>query len=152
MSPNGPTLPTWAIQQVGGYQGYTGRDANGVATAALAEWAWGISPRAVPDVIVSPYPARAAMGECRRRACPAGKALHILNSRCAKATAAGFAIFEANAEMPPTTESNRNSRDQPGHCGLIGLRSASVQRLDLDDRGAVIAADSEHGFLFIFLY
>ena len=41
MSAAGPTLPTWAIQKVGGYQGYTGRDANGVATAALAEWAWG---------------------------------------------------------------------------------------------------------------
>src|SRR5258707_14574923 len=31
----GPTLPTWALQQVGSYPGYTGRDANVVATAAL---------------------------------------------------------------------------------------------------------------------
>jgi len=33
----GPTLPTWALQQVGGFQGYTGRAANVVAKAALAE-------------------------------------------------------------------------------------------------------------------
>src|SRR5882672_7136280 len=30
----GPTLPTWAVQQVGGNQGYTGRGANVVAKAA----------------------------------------------------------------------------------------------------------------------
>ncbi len=30
----GPTLPTWALQQVVGYLRYTGRDANGVTTAA----------------------------------------------------------------------------------------------------------------------
>jgi hypothetical protein len=30
----GPTLPTWVVQQVGSYHGYTGRDANAVATAA----------------------------------------------------------------------------------------------------------------------
>ncbi len=33
MSGNGPTLPTWALQQVGSYPGYTGRDANIVAKA-----------------------------------------------------------------------------------------------------------------------
>jgi len=31
----GPTLPTWAMQQVGGYLGYTGRAANVIAKAAL---------------------------------------------------------------------------------------------------------------------
>ena len=31
----GPTLPTWALQQVVGYLRYTGRDANAVAKAAL---------------------------------------------------------------------------------------------------------------------
>jgi hypothetical protein len=31
----GPRLPTWALQQVGSYLGYTGRDANVVAEAAL---------------------------------------------------------------------------------------------------------------------
>src|SRR5258707_13610317 len=31
----GPTLPTWALQQVGSYPGYTGRDANVVAKAAF---------------------------------------------------------------------------------------------------------------------
>jgi hypothetical protein len=31
----GPTLPTWALQQVGSYRGYTGRAANVVATAPL---------------------------------------------------------------------------------------------------------------------
>jgi hypothetical protein len=31
----GPTLPTWALQQVGSYLGYTGRDPNVVAKAAL---------------------------------------------------------------------------------------------------------------------
>jgi len=31
----GPILPTWALQQVGGYPGYTGRDANIVAEAVL---------------------------------------------------------------------------------------------------------------------
>ena len=30
-----PRLPTWALQQVGGYSGYTGRDANIVPVAAL---------------------------------------------------------------------------------------------------------------------
>jgi hypothetical protein len=30
----GPTLPTWALQQVVGYPGYTGRDANVDAKAA----------------------------------------------------------------------------------------------------------------------
>src|SRR6266481_8105677 len=35
MSVIGPTLPTWALQQVGSYLGYTGRDANVVAKAAL---------------------------------------------------------------------------------------------------------------------
>src|SRR5215470_17169814 len=35
MSEFGPTLPTWALQRVGGYPGHTGRDANVVATAAL---------------------------------------------------------------------------------------------------------------------
>jgi len=30
----GPTLPAWAVEQLGGYLGYTGRDANVVATAA----------------------------------------------------------------------------------------------------------------------
>jgi hypothetical protein len=33
-STHGPTLPTWAMQQVGGYLGYTGRTANVVAKAA----------------------------------------------------------------------------------------------------------------------
>ena len=32
----GPTLPTWAAQQVGGYMGYTGHDANVVTKAAHA--------------------------------------------------------------------------------------------------------------------
>jgi len=32
---SGPTLPTWALQQVGRYPEYTGRDANIVAEAAL---------------------------------------------------------------------------------------------------------------------
>src|SRR5258707_5324330 len=32
----GPTLPTWALQQVGSYLRHTGRDANIVAVAALA--------------------------------------------------------------------------------------------------------------------
>src|SRR5882672_5239295 len=36
MAAPGPTLPTWALQQVVGYLGYTGRDANVVAEAALA--------------------------------------------------------------------------------------------------------------------
>jgi hypothetical protein len=31
----GPRLPTWALQQVGSYLGYTGRDVNVVAKAAL---------------------------------------------------------------------------------------------------------------------
>jgi len=31
----GPTLPTWAVQQVVGYLGYTGRTANVIAKAAL---------------------------------------------------------------------------------------------------------------------
>src|SRR5258708_17724127 len=31
----GPTLPTWALQQVGSYLGYTGRAANVFATGAL---------------------------------------------------------------------------------------------------------------------
>jgi len=31
----GPTLPTWALQQVVGYLTYSGRDANVVAKAAL---------------------------------------------------------------------------------------------------------------------
>jgi hypothetical protein len=35
MSGHGPTLPTWAMQQVGGYLGYTGRAANVIAKAAL---------------------------------------------------------------------------------------------------------------------
>jgi len=35
MSGSGPTLPTWALQQVGSYLGYTGRDANVVAKATL---------------------------------------------------------------------------------------------------------------------
>src|SRR6266478_6688849 len=34
----GPTLPTWALQQVGSYLGYTGRDPNVVAKAALDPW------------------------------------------------------------------------------------------------------------------
>jgi hypothetical protein len=34
-SGDGPTLPTWALQQVVGYRGYSGRDANAVAEAAL---------------------------------------------------------------------------------------------------------------------
>jgi hypothetical protein len=34
MSADGPTPPTWAIQQVGGYLGYTGRRANVFAKAA----------------------------------------------------------------------------------------------------------------------
>ena len=33
-STHGPTLPTWALQQVGSYLGYTGRDPNLVAKAA----------------------------------------------------------------------------------------------------------------------
>jgi len=37
MTAPGPTLPTRALQQVGHYPGYTGRDANIVAEAALAE-------------------------------------------------------------------------------------------------------------------
>jgi hypothetical protein len=32
MTVYGPTLPTWALQQVVGYLRYTGRDANVVAT------------------------------------------------------------------------------------------------------------------------
>ena len=35
MSGCGPTLPTWALQQVVGYRGYSARDANVVAEAAL---------------------------------------------------------------------------------------------------------------------
>jgi hypothetical protein len=35
MSVSGPRLPTWAMQQVGSYLGYTGRDANVSAEAAL---------------------------------------------------------------------------------------------------------------------
>jgi len=31
---HGPTLPTWAVQQVGGYLRYTGRDGNVVAKTA----------------------------------------------------------------------------------------------------------------------
>jgi hypothetical protein len=34
MSPCGPTLPTWALQQVGSYLGYTGRAADTLATVA----------------------------------------------------------------------------------------------------------------------
>jgi hypothetical protein len=34
MSLIGPTQPTWAVQQVGSYLRYTGRDANTVAKAA----------------------------------------------------------------------------------------------------------------------
>src|SRR5260370_14735203 len=34
-SADGPRLSTWALQQVGGYLGYTGRDANIVRVAAL---------------------------------------------------------------------------------------------------------------------
>jgi Activator of Hsp90 ATPase homolog 1-like protein len=34
MSPCGPSLPTWTVQQVGSYLRYTGRDANVVQTAA----------------------------------------------------------------------------------------------------------------------
>ncbi len=34
MSALGPILPTWAVQQVVGYLGYTGRGANTVARAA----------------------------------------------------------------------------------------------------------------------
>ena len=34
-SESGPTLPTWALQQVVSYLGYTGRDANVVAEAAF---------------------------------------------------------------------------------------------------------------------
>jgi len=72
MTASGPTLPTWAIQRVGGYPGYTGRDANGVATAALAEWPGEFHPESltVPDVIVSDHPARATMREWLWRACP----------------------------------------------------------------------------------
>src|SRR5258706_12522016 len=32
---HGPTLPTWALQQVGSYRGYTGCSANVVAKATL---------------------------------------------------------------------------------------------------------------------
>ena len=35
----GPTLPTWALQQVVGYPGYTGRDANVDAKAARDPYA-----------------------------------------------------------------------------------------------------------------
>jgi len=35
MTAPGPTLPTWTLQQVVGYLGYTGRGANAVAKAAL---------------------------------------------------------------------------------------------------------------------
>ena len=35
MAGNGPTLPSLAMQQVGSYLGYTGRDANVVAEAAF---------------------------------------------------------------------------------------------------------------------
>ncbi len=35
MAAIGPTLPTWAPRQVGSYLGYTGRNANIVAEAAL---------------------------------------------------------------------------------------------------------------------
>jgi hypothetical protein len=34
MAGNGPTLPSLAMQQVGSYLGYTGRDANVVVKAA----------------------------------------------------------------------------------------------------------------------
>jgi len=34
MSPYGPTLPTWALQQVVGYLGYTGHQIDVVVTAA----------------------------------------------------------------------------------------------------------------------
>jgi len=34
MSRSGPTLSTLALQQVGSYLGYTGRNANGAAKAA----------------------------------------------------------------------------------------------------------------------
>jgi hypothetical protein len=40
---HGPTLPTWALQQVVGYVRHTGRDANVVAKAARdskQSWAW----------------------------------------------------------------------------------------------------------------
>ena len=43
MAALGPTLPTWALQQVGSYLGYTGRDPNVVAKAApdpLQTWAY----------------------------------------------------------------------------------------------------------------
>src|SRR5712671_2794025 len=81
---------------------------------------------AVPDVIVSPHPARAAMGECRRRACPTAVKLASSDSSRAKAAAAGLTIFQANAEneVPPTTEGNRNGRDEPGHRVSIGLQPA----------------------------
>jgi hypothetical protein len=35
MSESGPTQPTWAVQQVGSYLGYTGRGAGVVAKAAF---------------------------------------------------------------------------------------------------------------------
>ena len=35
MSGIGPTQPTWAVQQVGSYLGYTGRGASVVAKAAF---------------------------------------------------------------------------------------------------------------------
>ncbi len=35
ISAYGPRLPTWAVQQIGSYRGYTGRDANALGNAAL---------------------------------------------------------------------------------------------------------------------
>jgi hypothetical protein len=31
----GPTLPTWAVQQIGSYRWYTGRDVNALGKAAF---------------------------------------------------------------------------------------------------------------------
>ena len=49
-----PDLPTWALQQVGSYLGYTGRDAIVFATAALVEWPGGLSPPGSPRTVREP--------------------------------------------------------------------------------------------------
>ena len=53
-SGNGPTLTTWALQQVVSYLGYTGRAADVVARAALAvalSNLWNVRPTARNDLL-----------------------------------------------------------------------------------------------------
>jgi hypothetical protein len=54
MSDCGPTLPTWALHQIGGYLGYTGRAGNVIAKAALVEWPGGLSPPDSPRTVREP--------------------------------------------------------------------------------------------------